>query len=147
MEKLYRLLVIKFDCLTAKCLFPLIINWEDTQSAAYEKNIIDKIIQELEGSLLITKVRVVHNKVDHFSALQSEFDSIIGDIDYNTEISQLRVLNVHQKTFLQLTYDDMNNGLVEKFHLTKFAFPIRVSDPEKITLQEFGIFPILVIEP
>jgi hypothetical protein len=146
MDKLYRIVVIRFDYTSAKCLFPIILNWEQTTKAVYEIEIMNKIIAELETALGVTKVRVVHNRISTYEDLKNEFNGIIGDINYNTPNSQLRTLSVDLKRFKPLTPFDIENGTIEKFELHSMHFPIKVNDPSNLTLTILEQLPMLVIE-
>lgn len=146
MDKLYRILVIRFDYLTAKCLFPIILNWTELNKATYELEIMNKIIGELNLIPGILKVRVVHNRVGTYADLNNEFNVIIGDINYNTPNSQIKTLSVDHKIFKQLSQEDIQQGFVERFALNRMYFPVRVQDPSTFTLSDLTELPMLVIE-
>lgn len=143
---MYRLIIIRFNYLSAKCLFPIILNWQETLMAKYEIEIMNKIISELQDSLGITKVQICHNKVGYYPELQNEFDEAIGNIDYNTEVSQIKILPVDHKIFKSITDEDEFNGRVENFILNRMSFPVRVIDHDQFILETMGNLPLLIIE-
>ena len=146
MNELYRIIVIRFDYISAKCLFPIILNWQEATKATYEIEILNKIIAELETALGVSKVRIVHNRISSYEDLKNEFNGIIGDINYNATDSQLRTLSVDLKRFKPLTDFDIENGTIEKFELHSMHFPIKVNDPTNLTLSILEQLPMLVIE-
>ncbi len=145
MNKYYRIIIVKFDYITAKCLFPIILNWSETNQASYEIKILNKIIAELETALGITKVRVVHNRIGNYEDLNQEFNGIIGDINFNSTNSQISKLSVDLKKFLPLTDSDIQIGTVEKFQLQRTYFPVKVVEPTNLTLNILQALPMLVI--
>ncbi len=146
MNNYYRIIIVRFDYLYGKCLFPIILNWSETNQAAYEIEILDKIISELQSTLGITKVRVVHNRIGTYEDLNQEFNDVIGDINFNAAGSQICTLSVDLKRFLPLTDTDLKSGTVEKFHLHRMHFPVKVIDPTNIDMNQLLPLPMLVIE-
>ncbi len=146
MNKYYRIIIVRFDYLYGKCLFPIILNWSETKQAAYEIEILNKIISELQSSLGITKVRVVHNRVGTYEDLNQEFNDVIGDINFNSAGSQISTLSVDLKRFLPLTDADIQSGTVEKFHLHRMHFHVKVIDPTHLNAALLQPLPMLVIE-
>ncbi|MFN4247379.1 MAG: hypothetical protein ACK4EY_06635 [Flavipsychrobacter sp.] len=141
-----RLLVIRFKYATASCLWPIIINWEDSYKAEYETETIFKIISELQETPGVTKVMLVHNRLGTYQELSDEFEEIIGSINFNTPTSQLRTLSVEQHTLQPLNDEDLRNGTYEKYNVHTFNLPVRVNDPSGFTLSTMGHLPMLAIE-
>ena len=122
MEEFKRILVISFECNGAKCLFPIILNWELRSKAEFEREIINKIILELEKGMCISKVRVAQNRIGPYSELKDEFDHIIGLINYETSSSRVMTMRTDMKEFIPLTDEEINGGLIEKFKLHTMYF-------------------------
>jgi hypothetical protein len=146
MEKLYRIKIVKFEFISHKCLLPIILKWEIDLQAKYEYQIINKIINELQNSLGVSDVRVVHNKVDTFESIQKDFTSVFENINFNSEDSSIKNLSVNLKRFLDLDEKDFTNDIVEKFKLFKMAFPVRIIDHTKGIINNNFELPIIVIE-
>lgn len=146
MNKYYRIIIVRFDYLYGKCLFPIILNWSETNQATYEIEILNKIITELETALGITKVRVLHNRVGTYEDLNQEFNDVIGDINFNSGGSKISTLSVDLKRFLPLTDADIQSGTVEKFQLHRMHFPVKVIDPTNLNAALLQPLPMLVIE-
>jgi hypothetical protein len=146
MNKYYRIIIVRFDYLYGKCLFPIILNWSETNQAAYEMEILEKIIAELETALGITKVRVLHNRVGTYEDLNQEFNDVIADINFNSAESKISTLSIDLKRFLPLTDADIQSGTVEKFQLHRMHFPVKVIDPTNLNAALLQPLPMLVIE-
>ena len=77
--------------------------------------------------------------------MRNEFDSIIGDINFNTEISQIKTLQVDLKVFKPLSDDEIQRLYVERFNLFRMNFPVKIFDYNQILTGENEL-PMLVIE-
>lgn len=146
MNKYYRIIIVRFDYLYGKCLFPIILNWSETNQATYEMEILEKIIAELETALGITKIRVLHNRIGTYEDLNQEFNDVIGDINFNSAESKISTLSIDLKRFLPLTDADIQSGTVEKFQLHRMHFPVKVIDPTNLNAALLQPLPMLVIE-
>jgi hypothetical protein len=122
------------------------LNWSEINQAAYEIEILDKIISELQSALGITKVRLVYNRVGIYEDLNQEFNDVIGDINFNSAGSQISNLSVDLKRFLPPTDADIQIEKVEKFQLHRLHFPIKVIDPTQLSAAILQPLPMLVIE-
>lgn len=145
MELLFRLVVVKFEYIGTKCLFPIILNWDKIIKANFEIEIMNKIITQLESALGITNVRVVQNRVGTLSDLNDEFNTIIGDINFNSQNSQIKALQIDVKVFRPLTQEEIQQFTVEKFTLYRMNFPVKIFDFNQILSGENEL-PMLVIE-
>lgn len=146
MNQLYRLLLIRFRYLGARCDFPIIIKWGPSLEAQYEVEFINKVLEQLENSLGVENVQIINNYVGTYQNLNPAFQGMIGSINHQTPTSQIRGLKVDVKKFVELTEEDINAGYVEKFELFHANFPVRVIDHSQLVLDEIEILPLIVIE-
>ena len=143
---LYRILLVRFDYLTARCDLPIIVKWGFDIQAKKEYEFIERLVSELNQQLGITNVRISSNQIGTYDELEQIFDSIISNLNHQTSTSQLGYLNLSLRDFVELTDADVDEGVWQKFNFFDFKLPVRVIDRSTFVLNEKHILPVIIID-
>lgn len=134
----YRLLVFKFKYLGDRYYFPIIIDNDNLVKASFERNLIDKIIEELNKFSGIEELSKFFEKVDIFQNLQLDFNSIMGEID----LKNYRTIDVQLMKAVALKLNEIDENAIMSFQIKgNMHLPIRQFDK----FNEININPFIII--
>lgn len=134
----YRLLLFKFEFIDDGYLFPIIINNDDFIKAKKEYNLVSEILTKLNELPGLKKIVKLFEKVDTFVNLQSELNSIIGEITPEN----IKTIDIEIRKPVKIDIENISKGVFKRFLINIIHLPIKKLD----NFNDIDINPFIIVE-